>query len=139
MKESAARRTAAIWVLLVFVIGTALGAVLGYMWARHSVSANVQMTEQERRARRLEQITKELQLTPDQRQHLEAILTQIHTEYKGIRETSEAQMEQARQKGRSQIRMILTPEQKPKFEDFARRLDEERKRNLALNGGRPPR
>jgi Spy/CpxP family protein refolding chaperone len=38
-------------------------------------------------------------------------------------------MDQARQKGRDQIRAILTPEQKPKFEEFLRRLDEERKRN----------
>jgi Spy/CpxP family protein refolding chaperone len=38
-------------------------------------------------------------------------------------------MEQARQKGRDQIRAILTPEQKPKFEEFLKRMDEERKRN----------
>ena len=37
------------------------------------------------------------------------------------------QIEQVRQKGRDQIRAILTPEQKPKFEDFLRELDQKRK------------
>jgi Spy/CpxP family protein refolding chaperone len=35
----------------------------------------------------------------------------------------------ARQKGRDQIREILTPEQKPKFEEFLKRLDEARMKN----------
>jgi Spy/CpxP family protein refolding chaperone len=38
-------------------------------------------------------------------------------------------MSQTRQKGRDQIRGILTSEQKPKFEEFLKKLDEERKRN----------
>ena len=39
-------------------------------------------------------------------------------------------MDQARQKGRDQIRAFLTPEQKPKFEEFLKRMDEERKQNM---------
>ena len=37
-------------------------------------------------------------------------------------------MNEAREKARSRIREILTPEQKPKFEELLKRLDEERKR-----------
>jgi len=48
---------------------------------------------------------------------------------KAIHDQSDAQIEQLRQKGREQIRAILTTEQKPKFEEFLQKLDEERKRN----------
>ena len=34
-----------------------------------------------------------------------------------------------RHQGRDRIRMILTPEQKPKFEAFMQHLDEERKKS----------
>jgi Spy/CpxP family protein refolding chaperone len=44
-------------------------------------------------------------------------------------------MDQQRQKSRDQIRALLTPEQKPKLEEFLKRLDEERKRN---SGAQPP-
>jgi Spy/CpxP family protein refolding chaperone len=38
-------------------------------------------------------------------------------------------MNEVREKGRAQVRTILTPEQLPKFEAFLKRMDEERKRN----------
>ncbi len=48
---------------------------------------------------------------------------------KTIRDQSDAQLDQVRQKGRDQIRAILTPEQKPNFEEFLKKMDEEKKRN----------
>ena len=75
----------------------------------------------------VEQMTQELGLTSDQAKQLDAILMQWHAEAKMIHEQSDAQIEQLRQKGRNQIRVILTPEQKPKFEEFLTKLDAERK------------
>ena len=46
-----------------------------------------------------------------------------------IHDQADLQLEQVRQKGRAQVRAILTPEQLPKFEEFLKRMDEERKRN----------
>ena len=129
MNDATAKKKAALWVAAVFLLGAALGGVLGYIFAHHSVFANAPLTEAERRAHRVEQLTRELGLNDDQRQQLDTILSGIHAEYKGLREQHDAQMDQARQKGRNQIRAILTPEQKPKFEEFLKRLDEERKRN----------
>ncbi len=48
-------------------------------------------------------------------------------EAKAIRDQTDLQIEHIRQKGRDQIRATLTPEQTPKFEEFLKRLDEERK------------
>ena len=135
MNEATAKQRAAVWVAVVFLLGVLLGGVVGYVFAHHPVSANAPLSPQERRAQKVEELTRVANLTPEQRQQLEAILTQLHSEYKTLHEQSDAQIDQARQKGRNQIRAILTSEQKPKFEEFLRKMDEERKRN----GPRPER
>ena len=137
MNESSAKQKAVLWVAVVFVLGAALGGVFGYFFGhRSSVSAaNPPLSEAVKRAQRVQELTQELSLTDDQRQQLDKALSQLHGEYKSIHDQSDAQMEQARQKGRDQIRSFLTPEQKPKFEEFLKRMDEERKRNAAT----PPR
>jgi Spy/CpxP family protein refolding chaperone len=135
MNESSAKRRAALWVAVVFVLGAALGGLFGYFYGHRTTvaAANPPLSEAQRRAQRVEQLTQELGLTNDQKQQLDSTLAQLHAEYKSIRDQSAQQlnsrMDQARQKGRDQIRAILTPEQKPKFEEFLKRLDEERKRN----------
>ena len=132
MSGMSASRKAALWVGAVFVLGAALGGMLGYGVAHRSVSAaGAPLPEPARRAQRVEQLTKDLSLTSAQAQQLDAILLQRHTESKAIHDQSDAQLEQNRQKGREQIRAILTPDQKPKFEEFLKGLDEQRKRNAA--------
>ena len=132
--STTATRKAALWVGTVFLLGAALGGVLGYLFAHRPVSAaNPPLSEPERRAKRVAEFTKELSLTPQQVQQLDAILMQRHAETKAIHVQTDAQIDAVRQKGRAQVRAILTPEQLPKFEDFLKRVDEERKRN-----GPPP-
>lgn len=130
MNETSAKRTAALWVGAVFLFGAALGGVLGYVFAHHSAwAANQSPSEPERRAHRVEQLTHDLSLTPEQGKQLDAILMRRHAEVKGIHDQSDAQIEQVRQSGRQDIRGILTPEQKPKFEEWLKRTDEEHRRN----------
>ncbi len=51
MSETAATRKAALWVGAVFLLGAALGGVLGYLFAHHPVNAaNPPLSEPERRA-----------------------------------------------------------------------------------------
>jgi Spy/CpxP family protein refolding chaperone len=132
MSESSATRKAALWVGVVFLLGAALGGVLGYGFGHHSVaaaSAPAPQPEPVRRAQRLQELTHDLGLTSAQAQEVDAILLQRHTEAKNVHDQSDARLEQNRQKGRDQIRAILTPDQKPKFEEFLRNLDEQKKRN----------
>jgi Spy/CpxP family protein refolding chaperone len=130
MSETTATRKAAFWVGVVFLLGAALGGMLGYVFAHHTaMAAPAQLTDAQKRAQKVERLTQELNLTAAQQQQLDAILTSVQGEYKTIRQSTEPQIDQARQKGREQIRAILTPEQKPKFEEFLKRLDEERKKN----------
>jgi Spy/CpxP family protein refolding chaperone len=134
MTDTSPTRKAALWVGAVFLLGAALGGVLGYLFAHRPVSAaNPPLSEPERRAKRVAEITKELSLTPQQAQQIDAILMQRHAETKAIHDQTDAQIDAVRQKGRAQVRTILTPDQLPKFEEFLKRMDEERKRN-----GPPP-
>ena len=130
MNETTAKRKAALWVGAVFLLGAMLGGILGFLFAHRPVSAaNAPLSEPERRARRVEQLTHELALTPQQAQQIDSILLQRHTETKALHDQLDEQMNQVREKGRAQVRTILTPEQLPKFETFLKRMDEERKRS----------
>jgi Spy/CpxP family protein refolding chaperone len=130
MNSTSAKQKAALWVGAVFLLGAALGGMLGYLFAHRPVAAaNAPLSEPERRARRVTQLTQELTLTPEQAKQLDAILLQIHTDIKGVRDQTDARIDELRMKGRAEMRAILTPEQTPKFEEFLKHLDEERKRN----------
>jgi Spy/CpxP family protein refolding chaperone len=130
MNGESPRRKAAVWVGAVFLLGAALGGVLGYGYAVHKrPGSGAPRTEEARRAQRADQLTREVGLSTGQRQKLDAIIANTHAQMKGIHQQADLQIDEARQKARNQIRAILTPEQIPKFEEFVRRLDEERKRN----------
>src|SRR5712692_9735454 len=130
MSEISATRKAALWVGVVFLLGAALGAMIGYSYAHHLVLAgSTSLPEPVRRAQRVQQLTQLLSLTSTQSQQVDAILLQRHTEAKAIHDQTDAQIEQVRQKGRDQVRAIRTPEQKPKFEEFLKNHDEQRKHN----------
>jgi Spy/CpxP family protein refolding chaperone len=132
MSETPAKRKAVIWVAIVFLLGAAVGGMFGYGYAHRSVSAaNAPLPEPVKRAQRVEQMTRDFGLKTDQAKQLDAILMKWHAEVKSIHDESDAQIEQLRQKRRDQIRAILTPEQKPKFEEFLKKIDAERKRNAS--------
>jgi Spy/CpxP family protein refolding chaperone len=128
------RRKAGVWLALVFALGLAIGGVFGYNFAHKSYAAGrppAASSEPERRAARVAQMTKELGLTPEQSQRLDAVLHQAHEEMKEIHEKSDADVDAVRQKARLEMRGFLTPEQMPRFEAFVKKLDEERKRQQA--------
>jgi Spy/CpxP family protein refolding chaperone len=130
MSDTTATRKAALWVGVVFLLGAALGGMLGYVFAHHTaMAAPAQMTDSEKRAQKVQRLTQELNLSPDQQKQLDTIMASVQAQYKAIHQSTDPQTNEARQKGREQIRAILTPEQKPKFEEFLKRIDEERKRN----------
>lgn len=128
MSEPTVQQKATFWLALVFLMGTALGAVLGYAFAHRSYAAPAELTQEQRRAQRREQMTREVGLSHEQQTQVISILDQAQSEYKAIHALSDPQIDAVRQKSRDKIRQILTPEQKPKFEVFIRKLDEERKR-----------
>ncbi len=130
MMETPASRKAVLWVFGVFLLGLAIGGVGGYALSRHyTASAAPGKTEAGRRAHMIERMRGELLLTQPQQARVDEILNELQGKYRAIHEQTAPQSDAARQQAREEIRAILTPEQKPKFEDFLRRLDEERKKN----------
>ena len=128
MTEPTIRQKATLWLALVFLLGIALGGVLGYAFAHRSYAAEplVQSAEA-KRAQRRAQMNREVNLTPEQQQQAAAILDQAQKEYKTVHDVMDPQIEAVRQKTRDKIRALLTDDQKPKFEEFLRKLDAERK------------
>jgi len=130
MSEATPRQKAAFWVGLVFLLGAALGGMIGYVFAHRSfAAAPAVLTDKAKTQQKVERLTRELSLSNEQREQLNVIITDVQGQYSAIRKTTEPQIDVARQKGRERIRAILTPEQKPKFEAFLQKLDEERKKN----------
>ena len=130
MTQATVRQKASLWLAVVFLLGIALGGVLGYAFAHRSYAASAprELTAEQRRAQKRAQLVQEVGLTSEQQAQVIGILDQAQGEYKAIHAVSDPQIDAVRQKTRDKIRLILTPEQKPKFEDFIRKLDEERKR-----------
>jgi Spy/CpxP family protein refolding chaperone len=126
------RKKAWEWLALLFVLGAAIGGVFGYNFAHRNYAGNnpnIQaLSEPERRAQRVAEMTKEIGLTPEQSQKMDAVIAAAHEEMKTIHDKGEADVDGVRQKARAQMREFLTAEQKPKFEEFVRRMDAERKK-----------
>ncbi len=132
------RKKAAIWLALVFVLGTATGGVFGYSFARRSYAATkaAPMTDAERRAKKVAEMTEEIGLTGEQAQKVAGIIDSAQTEIRGIHDQGDAQVDAIRMKAREQMRAFLTPEQKPKFEEYVQRLDAERKKQKEAQMGK---
>jgi len=130
MSDVSATRKAALWVGVVFLLGASLGGMIGYVFARHTaLAAPPQISEATKRAQKVQRLTQELNLSSEQQKELEVIIASVQAQYKAIHQSTDPQINEAREKGRERIRAILAPEQKPKFEEFLKRIDEERKRN----------
>ena len=129
--NSETRQKARLWLGLVFILGAAIGGVFGYSFAHRSYAAT-QLSEPERRAKRVGEMTKEVGLTPEQSTQIDQIIHQAHDEMKAIHEKSDGDVDVVRQRAREQMRNLLTPEQRPKFEAMIQRMDQERKKQQGV-------
>jgi Spy/CpxP family protein refolding chaperone len=136
MEGERPKRVAILLVLCVFLLGAAVGGLGTYLVHAHSASASTRRPQQDHspaalaagRANRVEKMTKDLGLSPDQQKQLDSILAQMQTQYGAAHEQSIAQMDQIRKQGRDQIRSVLTPDQAAKFDESLRKMDDERKK-----------
>ena len=132
------KKKAAVWLVLVFVLGTATGGLFGYNLARRSYAATKApvQSDAERRAKKLAEMTQQIGLTADQAQKVDSLIAEAQREVRGIHEQSDAQVDAVRMNTRDAIRAFLTAEQKPKFEEYVQRIDAERKKQKEITQGR---
>src|ERR1700686_4888241 len=104
MSETSATRKAALWVGVVFLLGAALGGMIGYVFARHTaLAAPPQMTEAAKRAQKVQRLTQELNLSPDQQKQLDAIMASVQAQYKAIHQSTDHQINEERERGGERI------------------------------------
>ncbi|HET9400138.1 MAG TPA: hypothetical protein VFO34_04220, partial [Candidatus Acidoferrales bacterium] len=106
-------------VIAVFVLGVAVGGLGMYLEGARVFAGRPapqpRLSPTAHRARVVDELTSELVLTADQQNQLRAILEQTGAGYKSIHDEESSKADAVRQKGREQIRAILTPDQLPKF------------------------
>ena len=129
MTFNPASRKAIGLLLLVFVLGVAIGALgLTLMNGRVYGARPNSRQGTPGPTRVVNRLTRDLDLTADQQKRLSEILANTQARYNAIRQQMNPQFDQVRSEGREQIRQILTPEQQPKLDEFYRQVDEEHRR-----------
>lgn len=131
MENSKARREAAALFLVVFVLGVVFGAVGNHLWGKRVSGQQTVPNTKPTRDQVMSDLTERLQLTPDQQKQIGVAIDETRAGWQALYATIDAPREQIRQQGRAKIRAVLTPEQQTKFDDFMKRLDDQRKKDAA--------
>ena len=129
MKSGKARLEAAVLFLIVFALGVTLGTLGNRVWSQrvslepaavHAKLAHGQVMQN--------LMTTLAPLTPAQQERIDAVIDDTRAQWQALDASLDGQREAIRQQGRANIRATLTPEQQVKFDEFMKRLDEQRKR-----------
>ncbi|MBZ5538482.1 MAG: hypothetical protein LAO31_21265 [Acidobacteriia bacterium] len=115
--------------ILIFLLGAITGS-LGYrlLEEKGALASSTRNTPgTSHRGEVVEKFTRELNLTSEQTQRLNAIFAENEQKFSELHKSFKPQADAIRQEGRNRIRAMLTDEQKIKFEDILRKMDEERR------------
>jgi len=124
MENNKTSREAALLVIVVFLLGALVGGLATHVWSIHASARGIPHGPDQL----IEQLSRELQFSPDQLKQVTTIVDEAHSQVRSLYGPLDGQREQIRQQARERIRGVLTPEQKVKFEEFLRHLDEQRKK-----------
>src|ERR1700749_711821 len=115
------RQKAAFWLALVFILGLATGGVFGYSFAHSSYASGKlpapQMSDADKRAKKVAEMTSEVGLTQEQAQKADAVIAMTQGQMKAVRDKAPADVDALRHEGREKIRAFLPVHQKRKFEE----------------------
>ena len=113
-----------VWLVLVvvFVLGSITGAALTGLYRSRAGADRPEKAMHER----FEKMRSELNLTDEQTKSISAILDETRNEYRSLRAELRPRFEEPRQKARTKIRALLTPEQQQKFDALVAQQDAQR-------------
>src|SRR5438477_9620105 len=113
-----------IWLVLlvVFVLGGVTGAALGGLYRSRASGERPEKVMHEH----FEKMRRELNLTDEQTKSVSAILDDTRNEYRSLRAELRPRFEEPRQKARTKIRALLTPDQHQKFDALVAQQDAQR-------------
>ena len=127
METNQGNRKAYLIVFVLFILGIALGSVGTYLVTMRVQAARPAVVG-ERAPSHMAMFTRDLNLTPEQQTQVQAIMNETRSHYAELHQKLDPEYEQVRQQSRDHIRQVLTPEQRPKFEELLRQMDEERRK-----------
>lgn len=133
MDVNQGNRKAILLVSVLFVLGIALGSVGTYVVTTRVQAARPYASLRANYAGTVAMFSHGLSLSPEQEKQVEAIFGDMRDHYNALHAKLDPEYDQVRQEGRDRVRQILTPEQRPKFEDLLRQIDEDRRRR-AMEG-----
>jgi len=134
MKPSKARLEAAALFVMVFLLGVTFGAVGNRIW-NERVSGEPKVNPKPTRDQILQNLTQLLQLTAEQQKQVGADIDDTRAQFQALSEKwqtlstqHDSQREVILQQYRGNVRAILTPEQRVKYDEYLKRRDEQRKK-----------
>jgi Spy/CpxP family protein refolding chaperone len=113
--------TLKIWLVLVvvFVLGSVTGAAITGFY--HAMAHNARSPRD-----RMEKMRRDLSLTDEQMKSVSTILDETRNEYKQLKTELKPRFDEPRQKARTKIRALLSPEQQQKFDAMVAQQDADR-------------
>jgi len=133
MKKS--NLTIAIYLLLVFSGGVAVGGFGHRLYTVKAVSAETKRkTPEEYRRAYMTEMKQRLHLTDEQAVTIEKVLDSTKVRYKSFRERTKPELDTIQSDQTNAIRGILSPEQMPEY-DKMRAEREARRKEQGYNGG----
>ena len=113
-----------IWLVLgvVFVLGCVTGVALTGLY-RSRASGDRPEARERAMNERFEKMRRELSLTDQQTTAVRTILDETRNEYRALRTELRPRFDEPRQKARTRIRALLTPEQQQKFDAMVAQQD----------------
>jgi len=119
------KRKAIVLVIILFVLGIALGAAGAHMWDAHVTAAQDHHSP-------VKDLKALLKMTPAQEQQFDTIIKDDRAKFRDLTKQRDSEWDpkydQVRQQGRQNIRALLTPEQQATFDAFLKHLDQEHRR-----------
>src|ERR1700733_5615948 len=117
MDANQGSRKAIFYVFVLFLLGIALGSVGTYVVTTRVLAAKPQAAPP-RGPGHMAMFTHDLNLNQDQQNQIQAILNDTRARYADLHEKLDPEYEQVRHESRERIRQVLTPDQRPKFEEL---------------------
>lgn len=113
------------WLLLlgVFVLGAVTGSALTGLYRSRASGPEARERAMHER---FENMRRELNLTDEQTTAVRAIIDETRNEYRALRAELRPRFEEPRQKARTRIRALLTPDQQKNFDAMIAQQDAQR-------------
>jgi len=126
------KRKAQLIIIATFMIGVVVGAAGQYVLTHQSQSKAGNSSQE-----MLDDLTRSVKLTKEQRIQVEQLLTESRQQYQDLRNQMRPQYNAIRDATRKRINSILTPEQQPLYEKWTCDLDakREREKTVPASGG----